>query len=268
MTNQNNSKKKCFQCGTELNETTKFCPECGYDLSCELVCPICKTPFKANQKKCSKCLTPLPQINKKLPKELQKFNYAAFFFTFVWSCAHKCYWPLIVLIPFLGILILPIIAIYLGFKGNQIAWENFNGTNIEEFKKQESKWNIYVWIFGVIIVLAVLFMCLTVFIPNTKTMHKIVETYNKQEFNTLCKPLANEQECLENYKNIYNAIGEISKLKVNSINTNNKEGYTITNICANAKLSKLNKDCILCVELVQIAKDNFLIKNFDVKYFN
>ena len=71
--------KKCLQCGVELEDDIKFCPECGFDLSLELFCPICKTPFKANQKKCNKCLTPLPKVNKKLPKELQKFNFSAFF---------------------------------------------------------------------------------------------------------------------------------------------------------------------------------------------
>ena len=267
MANENNQKNKCLQCGFELNDTVKFCPECGFDLSSKLVCPICQTPFKINQKRCKKCLTPLPKIHKKLPKELEKFNIPAFFFTFFWSCAHKCYWPLIILIPFLGLIFLPIIAIYLGFKGNQIAWENFDDTDIEEFKKQESKWNICVWIVGVIIVLFALIMSLSVFIPNIKKMNKIVEIYNKQEFETICKPLANEQQCLENYKNLYSTVGEISKLKVKSIRTENKKDYPMTNICATAKYSKQNKDCILCVDIAEVAKDNFLIVNFDVKYF-
>ena len=267
MTNENNPKKKCLQCGLEIDDGVKFCPECGCDLSIELVCPICKTPFKANQKKCKKCLTPLPKTSKKLPKELQKFNFAAFFFTFVWSCAHKCYWPLIILIPFLGLVFLPVIAVYLGFKGNQIAWENFDGTDIEKFKKEEQKWNIYTWIACIVVVLLALFINLSVLIPNAKKLESIVNTYNKQDFEVICKPLANEQQCLENYKNLYSTVGEISKLKVKSIHTENKKGYPMTNICATAKYSKQNKDCFLCVDIAEIAKDNFLIVNFDVKYF-
>ena len=182
--NVKNDMKICPQCGNEVDIDTKFCPECGYNLSMELRCPICNTPFKLNQKRCKKCSTPLPKITKKFPKEVRGFNFAAFFFSFIWSSCHRCFWPLIVLIPFLGVLLAFPVALYLGFCGNKIAWENYDGADVEEFKNKERVWNKVAWItaagMAIFTIIIILSMYLFAILPNTKKLEKIVEEYNKQ----------------------------------------------------------------------------------------
>ena len=76
--------KKCLNCNHECDENSKFCNNCGYNFADDLICPICKTPFKIGQRKCKNCLTPLPDTRKQIPVEIKKFNWGAFGFTWIW----------------------------------------------------------------------------------------------------------------------------------------------------------------------------------------
>lgn len=80
-----------------------------------------------------------PTVNKKeFPEELKKWNWGASLFNFVWGTSHKYYLSLLSLIPVFGIGMI----IYLGHKGNEIAWHSREWKSIEEFKFTQLKWTI------------------------------------------------------------------------------------------------------------------------------
>lgn len=78
-----------------------------------------------------------PNNIERMPKEIKKWNWGAFFLSFIWGIAHKVYFSLLFFVPFFGLLV-PFI---LGFKGNEWAWKKDNWENVEEFKRSQKKWS-------------------------------------------------------------------------------------------------------------------------------
>lgn len=98
-----------------------------------------------------------------IKKAKSKWNWAAFLLNWIWGVGHDCWWPLFVymgigllsaifvavipILPFLTPISISIsnlatlaISIYLGVKGNAIAWENGCFDNIEHFERKEKRW--------------------------------------------------------------------------------------------------------------------------------
>ena len=66
--------------------------------------------------------------------ELDKFNWGAFLWTWIWALGHRAWvWALVGLIPIVGNFVL-------GFKGNKLAWENGNYASKEELRQKERRW--------------------------------------------------------------------------------------------------------------------------------
>ena len=61
--------KNCYKCKSEIEESFKFCPNCGSNQS-ELACPSCKYKNEPNSKFCQECGSNLKE-NKK-PKAKPK----------------------------------------------------------------------------------------------------------------------------------------------------------------------------------------------------
>ena len=98
-------------------------------------------------------------------------------------------------------------------------------------------------------------------------MQNIVQAYNKQDFDALCSPiLNNRQNCVEQYKQVYRQVGELSKIRVHSVNIENKRGYEITSICAIAKSAQEKRGCDICIKMTKIDKDKQVLTNFDVNF--
>jgi hypothetical protein len=85
-----------------------------------------------------------------LPAELQGFNVGAFLLNWIWAIAHQTWIGLLCLIPCVGF----VMAIVLGIKGNEYAWQNRRWESIEQFKATQKIW-MY-WGIGVIAVSVVL----------------------------------------------------------------------------------------------------------------
>jgi len=73
-----------------------------------------------------------------LPPELQGWNWGGFLLTWVWGIGNRVWISLISLIP------VPIvglaIAIVLGIKGNEWAWQNKKWNSIEHFRHTQRVW--------------------------------------------------------------------------------------------------------------------------------
>jgi len=87
-----------------------------------------------------------------LLKVLKKWNWGAFFLTFIWGLSNRVWWSLLMFLPIFPIqLILPFI---LGAKGNLSSWLKKKKTDdLETFKSRQKKWNIAGGIVGAIMIL-------------------------------------------------------------------------------------------------------------------
>jgi hypothetical protein len=74
----------------------------------------------------------------KLPAELQGWNWGAFLLTWVWGIGNKVWLSLLALIP------IPMaglaVAILLGIKGNEWAWQFKKWDSIEQFRRTQRIW--------------------------------------------------------------------------------------------------------------------------------
>jgi hypothetical protein len=77
-------------------------------------------------------------VDKNIPAEIKKFNWGAFFLTFFWSVRHGVWVGLLAVLPFFGL----IMGLFLGFKGNALAWEINMYTSTEEFISSQKLWGI------------------------------------------------------------------------------------------------------------------------------
>lgn len=78
-----------------------------------------------------------------------KFNWGAFFLTWIWGIFNKSYITLIIfpaillsLIPIIGTIIPLGLSIWFGIRGNKWAWENGNFSSIASFHAIQKKWAI------------------------------------------------------------------------------------------------------------------------------
>lgn len=70
------------------------------------------------------------------PEELNRWNWGAFFLTWIWAIGHSTWIGLLALISPISL----IMAIILGIKGNEWAWNNRKFENIDQFKAVQKKW--------------------------------------------------------------------------------------------------------------------------------
>ncbi|MBQ7449856.1 ribonuclease G [bacterium] len=90
---------------------------------------------------------------KTLPAEYQKFNWGAFLLTWIWGLGNNVYIALLVFLFFvLGFI--PIVnlfsglaslafCIWLGIKGNELAWKNKSWNSLEHFNEVQRKWAMW-----------------------------------------------------------------------------------------------------------------------------
>jgi len=155
------------------------CCNCG-----RFVCPECKVNFD-NQVYCNPCM----QVKLKtgawpghisepgtgntsgqgalslLPPELRGWNWGAFLLTWIWGIGHNVWIALIALgglIPYVGWIISIVMAIVLGARGNEWAWQKKKWDSIESFRKTQRTWMWYG--VGMIIVQTLLIISITILI--------------------------------------------------------------------------------------------------------
>lgn len=77
-------------------------------------------------------------IEDSFPNEIEGWNWGAFFLNGFWGIGNKTYIALLAFVPVINVPVM----IYLGLKGNELAWGNKNWESIEHFKEIQRKWNI------------------------------------------------------------------------------------------------------------------------------
>jgi hypothetical protein len=74
-----------------------------------------------------------------IPRELDRWNWGAFFLNWIWGIGNSTPLALLALIPGIGLVMLPI----LGFRGSRWAWRNRAWRDAEHFRRTQRKWAIF-----------------------------------------------------------------------------------------------------------------------------
>jgi hypothetical protein len=73
------------------------------------------------------------------PAGVKGWSWGAFFLSWIWAIFNKTWIGLLALIPYVGFLI----AIYLGVKGRELAWQNKPWESLEHFNQVQKRWSVW-----------------------------------------------------------------------------------------------------------------------------
>lgn len=98
-------------------------------------------------------VTPTPIITPPmpLPPEARRWNWGAFFLTWIWGIGNNVLISFLCLVPFLN-LIMPII---LGVKGGEWAWQKKRWDSVEHFQRVQRIW---AWVGFILFLLSIAIM--------------------------------------------------------------------------------------------------------------
>jgi len=126
-----------------------------------------------------------------IPKEIKRWNWGAFLLTWIWGLFHNVWLSLLAVIPYVGF----IMAIILGIKGSEWAWQAEHYDSVEEFKRRERKWTIAGIIVWSILILAIVIMS----IARVRILPSMMGTEAKLHDARRIADLHNVQNALELY---------------------------------------------------------------------
>jgi len=127
-----------------------------------------------------------------VPSNIKKWNWGAFWLTWIWGIFHNTYISFLVFLPIANL----IMPFYLGAKGNELAWANKCWSDEEELLRTEKKWAIAGWI----VVIFLLILWVTSVVINID-----VSKNNKEITNNLTDQVI---ELIQNDKNATEILGE------------------------------------------------------------
>ncbi len=97
-----------------------------------------------------------------MPREIDTWNWGAAGLTWVWGAAYRVWLAFLVFLPLVGW----VFWIYLGLKGNQLAWSSSKWESVEAFMKAQNKWKVVGIIFLILrFILPILFIFLIIMLP-------------------------------------------------------------------------------------------------------
>lgn len=90
--------------------------------------------------------------NLKTPSGLKKWNWGAFFLTWIWGLGNGTFIPLLSLLPILNF----IMPFYLGINGHRMAWESRYWSDVASCNRTQRKWGIAGLIWHVFLIVLLL----------------------------------------------------------------------------------------------------------------
>lgn len=81
-----------------------------------------------------------------IDNEIEKWNWGAFFCSWLWGAFNGIYWPLFIIllagIPYLGQVCSLCLCVYLGLNGSKMAWRTGKYHSFASFKNAQKNWAI------------------------------------------------------------------------------------------------------------------------------
>lgn len=122
----------CTSCGTQAFADSAFCTGCGK--------PVQNTPDAQTHANGSSIGAPVGAISThggSIPEGVKGWSWGAFLLNWVWAIGNRTWIGLLALIPYVGFLV----AIWLGFKGREMAWKSREWRDLEHFNQVQKKWS-------------------------------------------------------------------------------------------------------------------------------
>jgi len=74
-----------------------------------------------------------------IPIGVAGWSWGAFSLNWIWAIGNKTYIGLLALVPYIGF----IMAVILGIKGREWAWQNKRWASVEHFQSVQKRWTIW-----------------------------------------------------------------------------------------------------------------------------
>lgn len=151
-------------------DVTFPCPNCGKEL----------LTYEKERTNNSRLIENAEQ--KEIPKNIDKWNWGAFFLSWIWGIMNGVYWPLYVAlvflflylvagtsmsIDFLWFIVYTGMSIALGINGNKWAWKAKHWNSADDFQETQRKWSFAgLCLFGItifILFIAIVFFQAAIF---------------------------------------------------------------------------------------------------------
>jgi len=121
----------CSSCGAQMAPGSAYCSQCG-------------KPFAgAGQSgvsldKAGPAPMQRPAVgDDDLPPSVAGWSWGAFVLNWIWAIGNRTWLGLLALIPWVGFFV----ALWLGFKGREMAWRNGRWDSVEHFKRVQRRWS-------------------------------------------------------------------------------------------------------------------------------
>ena len=98
-----------------------------------------------------------------IPPGIKGWSWGAFFFNGIWAPFNRVWFGLLAFIPYAGLLV----ALYLGFKGRELAWRNKRWESIEHFNRVQRRWSQWVVVFLIFFIAIAVAVILPIFLGST-----------------------------------------------------------------------------------------------------
>ncbi|QTA93168.1 hypothetical protein [Desulfonema magnum] len=130
-------KDRCRRCGGELSSENIFYHK---SRTKKYVCAPCREELSAVRNKVFQTANTSGQGNAAIvPPEIRKWNWGAFFLSWIWGLGNRTNIALLCLVPLVNI---PM-RFVLGVKGNEWAWRNVKWDSVEHLLRVQKKWAIW-----------------------------------------------------------------------------------------------------------------------------
>lgn len=170
----------CSNCGGKLEPTAGFCTSCGTKIG-GLIQQAAQQPAVALDKPTISVPPPLPLIQQTaLPEGVKGWSWGAFLLNWIWAIGNRTWIGLLALVPYVGL----VVAIWLGFKGREMAWKNKQWESLEHFDRVQKNWSR--WGVGVMLACLVLGILAAIAAPAYKNYAERSQAVsNEASFNEL-----------------------------------------------------------------------------------
>jgi len=74
-----------------------------------------------------------------IPEGVKGWSWGAFLLNWIWAIGNKTYIGLLCFVPYVG----SVVAIWLGVKGRELAWQNKRWESLEHFNQVQRRWSMW-----------------------------------------------------------------------------------------------------------------------------
>ncbi|WP_461205034.1 hypothetical protein [Clostridium sp. DL1XJH146] len=145
-----------------------------------------------------------------IPEDIKKWNWGAFWLTWIWGLGNCTYISLLTFIPIINL----IMPFYLGKNGNVLAWKNRAWLSVDVFKETQKKWAFAGWVF-LLIILTMTFVRVLNYRNYTKEINSLTSTVYEM--------IENDEEASEVIGEIYSS--KFGGLQLQETQTNRETFY-------------------------------------------